>query len=135
MDTPALVQLGIGNISNEVRGALASARFELSGRRGGRGSHRNEPLYRIAEAFGVLYATVTGKTPPVSISESGPRSYSGEFSPALREVCDLLGFEGDIQRANTHAHQAVNNPIKLQSEFEALEGIRSVFERLANDDP
>jgi hypothetical protein len=58
--------------------------------KGRRGRSRNEAAYAVALELARLYAKVTGKRPTYA---EGADGLSGEYTPALRNVFDALGWK------------------------------------------
>ena len=65
--------------------------------------------YYVAEEMVRLYARVTGEAPPNSHYKDG--DYHGRFSPAVDEVCDILGLKKvDLQRPIKNAIAKLSSP-------------------------
>jgi len=62
---------------------------ELKKRQRGKGRPRNDAAYAVASELAYLYANVTGQKPTYS---EGPDGLSGQYTPALRDVFDSLGW-------------------------------------------
>lgn len=76
-------------IKSEAEVMQKSALAGLKGRETRPGRPRNEAAYAVALELARLYAKVTGRRPTYS---EDPNGVSGEYTPALRDVFDSLGW-------------------------------------------
>lgn len=73
------------------------------------GRPKNIAAHRVAEEYGKLYAKVTGKFPTYGESPDG---MAGEFTPALRDLFDALGWnEKTLRGPAESARLAVTDEI------------------------
>lgn len=84
--------IACSSLKSQSETAQKDALRELEIRRTGVGRPRNYAAYAVALELARLYAKVTGKRPTYS---EDPNGVSGEYTPALRDVFDSLGW-GDI---------------------------------------
>lgn len=95
--------LGLGKSFNaSAHGLLFNARrqlrlidFQLNEIGSVRGRPRDVAAHLVAARYGRLYAIVTGKRPTYGESPDG---MAGEFTPALRDLFDALGWRGKTLR-------------------------------------
>jgi hypothetical protein len=86
------------NLLPVLGAAIAMTEHKLVQRRAGKGRPRDEAAYAFAHALARLYARSTGKRPTFSRDADG---YYGEFTPALRDAFDHVGWKSLDGRADT----------------------------------
>jgi hypothetical protein len=88
-----------------IRQRLSDIDEELRLQSSRKGRPPLRPAYETAREFALLYATVTGKRPTCSVSDS---MVSGEFAPALRDLFDVFGWT-DIRGPGNAAVEAITD--------------------------
>lgn len=88
-----------------VRQRLSVIDEELKLQSSRKGRPPLRPAYETARELALLYATVTGKRPTCSVSDS---MVSGEFAPALRDLFDVFGWT-DIRGPGNAAVEAITD--------------------------
>lgn len=95
---------------------------ELQQRSSKPGRPRNEAAHAVARELALLYAKVTGKKPTYSEGVSG---LSGDYTPALRDVFDALGWKSTSLRGPAEAAIAAISEDDMRYEETAIGGLLS----------
>lgn len=95
---------------------------ELKKRKRKPGRPRNEAAHAVARELALLYAKVTGKRPTYS---EGADGLSGEYSPALRDVFDALGWRDTGIKGPAQAAIGALTEADMKHEEMALSGLFS----------
>lgn len=87
-------------VASTAKTEVGELEAELKKRETKPGRPRNEAAHAVARELARLYAAVTGKRPTYS---EGPDGLSGQYTPALRDVFDALGWEATALRGPAEA--------------------------------
>lgn len=101
--------IALHGMAVNCRRQLRHIEYQLEGLEGRPGRPRDIAAYRVAEGFGKLYAQVTGRRPTYG---EGPDGMAGEFTPALRDLFNALGWRGrSLRGPATEAINAITDDI------------------------
>lgn len=119
--TLASAELSMLSLFHAAQKQIENLEAELENRKTNRGRPRNEAAYAVARELALLYAKVTGKRPTYAESQDG---LSGEFTPALREVFDALGWKETSLK--NYAQDAVESVTETDMRYEE-KGFEGLF--------
>lgn len=107
---------------NSAKKQVGELQDELEKRKTKRGRPRNEAAHAVARELALLYAKITGKRPTFA---DGANGLSGDFTPALRDVFDALGWQETNLRGPAQAAISIISESEMQYEEKGLSGLLS----------